>query len=455
MSSSIPSTTPINAVVQLSNNHATELLEKITSRCATVGILGLGYVGLPLAVESAKVGFEVIGIDLDPAKVQLVNGGQSTTRDVPDAEVAELLKEGKLRATLDSEVLSQCDVIVIAVPTPLTKSLTPDLSFIESAGRTIAERLRAGTLVTLESTTYPGTTEEVLLPLLAGSGLQPGVEFFLSHSPERVDPGNEKHKTRNTPKIVGGIDAPSLEIADKFYQSMIESTVRVSSARCAELVKVYENIFRAVNVGLVNELTQLCDRMELSVWEVLGAAYTKPFGIMPFFPGPGVGGHCIPLDPHYLEHKAREFEFSTQFISVAGSVNRSMPQFVVDKAARLLNQREKSLKNARILVIGVSYKKNVDDVRESPAVTVISKLLALGARVSYHDPFVREINEHGIRMVGVELTDETLDGSDLVILATDHSCLDLARIVNRSRLVFDTRNATHLLTENREKIVLL
>lgn len=444
-----------SAVVSARVQSSSPLIDRIHDRTAIVGVLGLGYVGLPLACEAALENFSVIGIDLDPAKIEAIRAGKSYIRDVSDSTLAEAAGAGKFTATNDLSELRRCDVIVIAVPTPLTKNLAPDLSYIISAGESIAENLRAGQLVTLESTTYPGTTEEVLQPLLEATGLKAGSDFYLAHSPERVDPGNKTHQTKNTPKVVGGVDERSLEVATEFYSAFIDQVVKVSSARSAELVKVYENVFRAVNVGLVNELAMLCDRMDLNVWEVLDAAYTKPFGILPFYPGPGVGGHCIPLDPHYLEHKAREFHFNTRFISVAGEINRNMPKFVVDKAMRTLNERSKPMRGAKIQVLGVAYKANIDDYRESPAIEVIRLLLAEGAEVEFVDPHVSEIREHGVEMRATPYTLEGLRAADLVIITTNHSAFCWEEIVANSELVLDTRNATKNLNSGREKIRLL
>lgn len=444
-----------SAVVALGADRPTELISRIENRDAHVGVLGLGYVGLPLAVEAAAAGFSVVGLDTNPAKVKELHEGKSYIGDVHDDSLQAVIKSGSFNATTDMASLAECDVIVVAVPTPLTKNLTPDLSFIESAGEMIAPHLRKGQLITLESTTYPGTTEDVLRPILEKGGLTAEKDFFLAHSPERVDPGNKKHKTRNTPKVVGGIGPRSLAMADAFYRAFIDRIVPVSNARTAELVKVYENVFRAVNVGMVNELALLCDRMGLNVWEVLDAAYTKPFGIMPFYPGPGVGGHCIPLDPHYLEHKAKEYHFQTRFISTAGEINRAMPRFVVEKAMRCLNEDAKSLRGANVLVLGVAYKKDIDDYRESPAVEVIRLLLEMGANVRFSDPHVPFIDEHGMTMKGTAYSDELVADSDLVVITTDHTSYDFNRIVSLSKRVLDTRNATRAVVDGREKITLL
>ncbi|HKA06736.1 MAG TPA: nucleotide sugar dehydrogenase [Gemmataceae bacterium] len=431
------------------------LLTKIHDRSAVVGVVGLGYVGLPFAVEKAKVGFRVIGIEQNPKRASRVNGGDNYIEDVSDSELRELVARGRLNAVTDFSDVAQMDVIVIAVPTPLTINLTPDLQYVENVTEELAEHIRPGQLISLESTTYPGTTDEVMLPILEQSGLKAEQDFFLAHSPERVDPGNKRFNTKNTNKVVGGVGPDSLRLAVAFYSQAIDNVVPVSSAKAAEMVKVYENTFRAVNIALVNEMLLLCDRMELSVWEVLDAAFTKPFGIMPFYPGPGVGGHCIPLDPHYLEWKAREFNFNTHFIALAGEINRKMPEFVRQKAARELNRFGKAVSRSKILALGVSYKRNVGDWRESPAVEVIKLLQEDGAEVVYHDPHVANFRDHGLSMENTPLTDELLEECDLVVVLTDHAAVDYARVVDRAKCVLDTRNATKGLTEGREKVVLL
>jgi nucleotide sugar dehydrogenase len=431
------------------------LLEKITDRTSVVGIVGMGYVGLPFAVEKAKVGYKVIGIDQNPARADKINRGENYISDVKDEELRDLVKRGLLRAVSDFREIGQMDVIVICVPTPLTRNLNPDLQYVESVTRELAKHLRPGQLISLESTTYPGTTQEVMLPILEASGLKVEVDFFLSHSPERVDPGNARYTTKNTSKVVGGIGPNSQTVAVSFYSQTIERVVPVSSANAAEMVKVFENTFRAVNIALVNELALLCDKMNLNVWEVLDAAFTKPFGIMPFYPGPGVGGHCIPLDPHYLEWKAREFNFNTRFIALAGEINRYMPQFVREKTHRILNMLGVAPSRSQILLVGVSYKRDLGDFRESPAVDVIRLLQADGAEIIYHDPYVPSFAEHGVILESVPLTDAILDGCSMAIIATDHRCVDYDRIVAHVPHVLDTRNATKNVTTNRDKITLL
>jgi len=433
------------------------LKEKISRRTAVVGVVGLGYVGLPFAVEKAKVGFRVLGVEQNPSRVQKVNRGESYIGDVGAEELKEVVAKGLLSAETGFERVPEMDVIVIAVPTPLTRNLTPDLQYVERVTREIAKRLRPGQLVSLESTTYPGTTEEVMLPILEESGLKVEEDFFLVHSPERVDPGNKRYTTKNTTKVVGGIGPRSLEAGVHFYGQTIERVVPVSSAKAAEMVKVFENTFRAVNIALVNELAMLCDRMGLNVWEVLDAAFTKPFGIMPFYPGPGVGGHCIPIDPHYLEWKAKEYNFNTHFVALAGEINRKMPEFTVEKALRLLAQEGIPVRGAKVLVLGVAYKRDVADHRESPAIEVIRGLKRLGAEVAYHDPLIPSFQDHGLRMESVPLSEDLLASQDLVIVATDHSNFDYDGLVRRAKRVLDTRGATrHLPRELTEgKVVLL
>jgi nucleotide sugar dehydrogenase len=435
---------------------AVELMDKIKDRTARVGVVGLGYVGLPFAVEKAKVGFRVLGFDRSPDRVAKVNAGENYIGDVRDQDLRGLALEHRLlAATGDWDRLPEMDVVVICVPTPLTRNLTPDLQYIESVTAELARRLRSGQLISLESTTYPGTTEEVMKPMLEAGGLRDGRDFYLAFSPERVDPGNKRYTTRNTNKVVGAGPAASLEVALAFYRQTILEVVPVSSSRAAEMVKVFENTFRAVNIALVNELAMLCDRMDLDVWEVLDAAGTKPFGIMSFYPGPGVGGHCIPLDPHYLEWKAREFNFNTRFIALAGEINRRMPEFVLEKAMRLLGDQGLGLRRAKVLVLGVAYKKDVDDPRESPGAEVLDLLARRGAAVSYHDPHVPRFREGGQDLESVPLTARALDEADLVLILTDHSDVDYAFVVEHARLLLDTRNATRGLPAARGRVVLL
>lgn len=432
-----------------------DLIERIRSRTARVAVVGMGYVGLPFAVEKAKVGFDVVGIEQNPIRAEAINAGRNYITDVSDEELALLVREGKLRAVTDFEIVPEMDVIVICVPTPLTRNLTPDLQYVEGVTREIGRRLRAGQLISLESTTYPGTTEGVMRPILEASGYKADTDFFLAHSPERVDPGNQRYTTRNTNKVVGGVGPASLEVATVFYEQTIEHVVTVSSASAAEMTKVFENTFRAVNIALVNELAMLCDRMGLNVWEVLDAAFTKPFGIMPFYPGPGVGGHCIPIDPHYLEWKAKELNFTTHFIQLAGETNRKMPEFVREKVLRTLNRAGKSPSQAKILVLGVAYKRDLNDCRESPALTVMRLLEADGATLAYHDPYVPDLRAEGFDLSSVELTEERLGWADLVLITTDHSGIDYGWVVEHSRQVVDTRNATRGVPGREEKVTLL
>jgi len=439
--------------MQVTALHKDRLMSRIVNHIAKIGVVGLGYVGLPFAVEKAKVGYKVIGIDRSVRRVKQIKNGENYIGDVKDEELRELVQRGLIQATADFAAVPELDVIVIAVPTPLTKNLTPDLQHVENVTREIARYLRPGQLVSLESTTYPGTTEEVMLPILEASGLKLNQDFFLAHSPERVDPGNARYTTKNTNKVVGGVGPESLEVALAFYSQTIEQVVPVSSAKAAELVKVFENTFRAVNIALVNEIMLLCDRMDLNVWEVLDAAFTKPFGIMPFYPGPGVGGHCIPLDPHYLEWKAREYNFQTHFIALAGETNRRMPEFVVEKAQRVLGRQQKALRGARILLLGMAYKANLDDYRESPAIEVFKLLQKQGADVAFHDTWTPEVDEHGVKASSVELTDEGLRQSDLVIITTNHKNVDYQRVVDLAPAVLDTRYATRGIQS--EKVVLL
>jgi UDP-N-acetyl-D-glucosamine dehydrogenase len=431
------------------------LLAKIADKSAVVGVVGLGYVGLPFCVETARVGYRVVGIEQNPKRASRVNAGDNYIEDVVSSDLRDMVGKGKIRAVTDFSEVPRMDILVIAVPTPLTINLTPDLQYVENVTHELAKYIRPGQLISLESTTYPGTTDEVMRPILERTGLKAEEHFFLAHSPERVDPGNKRFNTKNTNKVVGGVGPESLKVAVAFYQQAIENIVPVSSAKAAEMVKVYENTFRAVNIALVNEMLLLCDRMNLSVWEVLDAAFTKPFGIMPFFPGPGVGGHCIPLDPHYLEWKAREFNFNTHFIALAGEINRKMPEFVRQKAARELNRAGKAMSRSKILALGISYKRDVGDWRESPAMDVMKLLLEDGADVAYHDPHVPHFRDHGLSMECTELTDELLGECDLVIVLTDHSAFDMDRVVAKAKCVLDTRNVTKRVAGTKENVILL
>ena len=432
-----------------------KLKKKFAERTALIGVAGIGYVGLPLAVEKAKVGFGVVGYDRNSVRVDQVNQGLNYIRDVDDSEMAKLVESGKLSATTDFSSLSRCDAIVICVPTPLTPNLDPDISYIKAVAEQIAPQLRPGQLICLESTTYPGTTEEVLLPLLSQTGLKVGEDFFLCFSPERVDPGNARYTTKNTNKVVGGVTEACADVGGCFYQQTILDVLTVSSPKVAEMCKVFENTFRSVNIALVNEMALLCDRLGISIWEVLDAAATKPFGIMRFDPGPGVGGHCIPLDPFYLAWKAREYDFHTRFIELAGEINHGMPYFVREKIMNALNQKGKALKGADILILGVAYKKDIEDWRESPALKVMDLLEKDGAHIEYHDPFVSKFVEHGRQYHSIPLSKERLERADAVVILTNHTTVDYERVAEQANLVIDTRNATKNVTKNREKVVLL
>ena len=419
------------------------LKKRILDRSAVVGVAGIGYVGLPLAVEKAKVGFTVVGYDRNPIRVDQINQGLNYIRDVNDRELAEVVDGGKLSATTDFSGIGRCDVVIICVPTPLTANLDPDISYIRAVADLIAQQLRPGQLVCLESTTYPGTTNEVLLPILERSGLKVGEDFFLCFSPERVDPGNARYTTKNTNKVVGGLTQACLEAGVTFYEQTILHVLPVSSPKVAELTKVFENTFRAVNIAMVNEMAILCDRIGIDIWEVIEAAATKPFGIMRFDPGPGVGGHCIPLDPFYLAWKAREFDFRVRFIELAGEINVGMPYFVREKVLRALNERGKALRAAEILVLGVAYKRDIDDYRESPALKVMELLQHDGAHIDYHDPHVPSFtDERGNAWHSIPLSKEVLERCDCVLILTDHTNVDYGRVLQHANLVVDTRNAT-------------
>ncbi|MGD1953394.1 MAG: nucleotide sugar dehydrogenase [Leptolyngbyaceae cyanobacterium] len=440
---------------RLDHPQLANLEQRILSREATVGVVGLGYVGLPFAIEKTKVGFQVIGIEQNPQRTERVNQADSYIDDISSDVLKQAVASGHLKAVTHFDAVVDKEVIVICVPTPLTKNLTPDLSYVESVAREIGARLQPGQLVSLESTTYPGTTDEIIQPILEQSGLKQGQDFFLAHSPERVDPGNQRYTTQNTNKVVGASDEFSLRAAELFYQQSISRVVPVSSAKAAELVKVFENTFRAVNIALVNELALLCDRLDISVWEVLDAANTKPFGIMPFYPGPGVGGHCIPIDPHYLEWKAKEVNFNTRFIALAGEINRRMPSFARSKAFRVLNKLGIAPSKATILVIGVTYKKDLADWRESPAIEIIKFLLKDEVTLSYHDPYISEISVGDRTFSSVPLDSDTVSDADLVLIATDHSSVDYGKLVSQAKAVLDTRGATRHVDCDRTKVTLL
>lgn len=431
------------------------IYERFTQRRAVVGIIGLGYVGLPLAVLQARCGFQVCGIDEQEEKVAKVNGGVNYISDVQDDELREVVEAGRLSATSDFSVLGRCDVVLICVPTPLTKNKEPDIGAILKVTRELAKYIRPSTLVVLESTTYPGTTEEVIVPMLTQGGLKVGDTLFVAFSPERVDPGNAAFKTANTYKLVGGVTSTCRAVAQAFYEQSIVKIFPVSSARVAEMAKVFENVFRSVNIALVNELALLCDRMDLNVYEVIDAAATKNFGFMPFYPGPGVGGHCIPLDPYYLSWKSKEYDVHTRFIELAGEINEGMPYYVVTKLQRLLNRRGRCLNGARVLVLGVTYKADVGDHRETPALKVMDLLQQENADLSYADPFIPEVVLNERHYEAVDVTHARLEQSDCVLILTAHSAFDYAAVVEHAPLVFDTRNATRRVRHNRTNVVLL
>ncbi len=425
-----------------------ETTELITHKNARVGVIGLGYVGLPLLVEFAANGFKCVGFEVDERKAAQISSGHSYIGDVPSSRVKELVELGRLSATTDFSHLAECAAIIICVPTPLRKTKEPDVSYILAAAEQIKERLRRGQLIILESTTYPGTTDEVLLPMFEETGLKLDQDFLLAFSPERVDPGNPQFLTHNIPKVVGGVTADSTEVAAHLYSQIVKDVHAVSSARVAEAAKLLENTFRAVNIGMANEMARLCYALNIDTWEVIRAAATKPFGFMPFYPGPGIGGHCIPLDPHYLSWKARQHGFDSRFISLAEEVNSRMPEHVVQLVSDGLNDACKPMRNSRVLLLGVAYKKDIDDVRESPALSIIDRLRAKGADVRYHDPFIKELRfddahtEAGGEPLGsVQLTDEELKSADCLVIVTDHSGIDYKRVCSLASLIVDTRNA--------------
>ncbi len=415
----------------------------------TFGVVGMGYVGLPLAVEAAGQGIKVLGLDINQSVVEAINDGRSHIQDVPESRVAELVRSGRLEATHEMERLAECDVVSICVPTPLSKTRDPDISFIMASTEAVARHLVDGQLIVLESTTYPGTTREILLPALEATGRTVGEDFFLCFSPERVDPGNPVWSTRNTPKVIGGITERCTRVGCAFYERFIETMVSVSSSEAAELTKILENTFRAVNIGLVNETALIADRLGVDVWEVIEAAATKPFGFMKFLPGPGLGGHCIPVDPHYLSWKMRTLNYRTRFIDLASEVNAEMPLFVVGKVQDALNRHRKAVNGSQVLVLGVAYKKDIDDVRESPALDVIRLLEADGAQVSYHDPHVPSVVEDGHRWDSVALTPDALAAADVVVIVTDHSDFDFDVIFEQSRALVDARHAVTRETGRR------
>jgi UDP-N-acetyl-D-glucosamine dehydrogenase len=422
------------------------LLGKLEKREACIGVVGLGYVGLPLALEFARAGFRVIGYDISEEVVGGINAGRSHIKDVSGSDVAQVISSGRLEATTDETRMREMDAISIAVPTPLAKTRDPDMSYVLAAADAIARNSHPGLLIVLESTTYPGTTRDLMQPKLEAAGLTVGEDVFLAFSPERVDPGNPFWNTRNTPKVVGGITPACTEVATALYASCLEKIVTVSSTETAEVVKLLENTFRSVNIGLVNEMQIVCDKLGVNIWEVIDAAATKPFGFMKFTPGPGIGGHCIPLDPHYLAWKMRTLNYKTRFIDLASEINSEMPVLVVERVARALNANRKPVNGSRVLVLGVAYKKDIDDMRESPALDVIRLLEERGATVVYHDPHVPAFREDGHERVSVPFSDDELSRADAVVIITDHSVIDYQKVVDLAALVVDTRNATAGLT---------
>jgi UDP-N-acetyl-D-glucosamine dehydrogenase len=434
--------------MQASTNHAATLLDRIETQKAICGIVGLGYVGLPLAVELARAGYQVLGFDVSEPVCSGINRGHSHIQDIPSERLAQYVEAGKIEATTDMARMRECDVISVCVPTPLAKTRDPDVSYVVAATESISASLRAGQLIILESTTYPGTTRELMLPMLENSGLVVGEDFFLCFSPERVDPGNEVWQVHNTPKVLGGVTRECLNAGYALYSRVMDRVVPVSSPEAAELTKLLENTFRSINIALANEMAQVCDRLNVDVFEVIEAAATKPFGFMKFTPGPGIGGHCIPLDPHYLAWKMKTLNYKTRMIELAGEVNSEMPEYVVEKVQSALNQHRKAVNGSHILVLGVAYKRDIDDLRESPALDIIRLLEEKGAQVDYHDPYVPEIREdgHSRAHVGVDLTEPVVRSADCVVITTDHQNVDYDMVVRNAQLVVDTRNATRGLT---------
>jgi UDP-N-acetyl-D-glucosamine dehydrogenase len=431
------------------------LRNRIKDHSARISVIGLGYVGFPLAVEYARAGFNVVGLDVDDDKVDMINNGQSYIRDVPDELLRPLIDEKQLSATTSSLVLRETDILSICVPTPLNKTKNPDISFILSASEEIGQHIHAGQLIILESTTYPGTTEELIRPILEKSGLKAGVDFYLAYSPERIDPGNKKYDIKNTPKVIGGVTPDCLFHGQLFYEQIVDKVVPVSSTRTAEMVKLLENTFRSVNIGLVNEVALMCDVLDIDVWEVIEASGSKPFGYMKFYPGPGLGGHCIPIDPHYLSWKLKSLNYYARFIELAGEINANMPRFVVEKIIRGLNSRKKSINGSRILLLGVSYKKDIDDLRESPALDVIRLLQEKDGDVIYNDPYVDEVRLNDMILKSEEVTVPLLESVDCVIITTDHTVYDYEMILKHAPFIVDTRNATAGVDGYQDKIIRL
>jgi UDP-N-acetyl-D-glucosamine dehydrogenase len=430
------------------------LLEKLLNRTAVLGVVGLGYVGLPLAVEKAKAGYKVIGFDVQTKRVDLVNQGKNYIGDVVDQELQDLVTQGRLKAASDYSHIAAVDAVAICVPTPLDKYQQPDISYVVSSAKQISEYLHPGMLIVLESTTYPGTTEEVVLPILEATGLRCGEDFFLAFSPERVDPGNKQYHTKNTPKVVGGVTKRCTEIAATLYGKVLEGDIfQASSPKVAEMEKILENTFRNINIALANEMAILCHKMGIDIWEVIDAAKSKPYGFMAFYPGPGLGGHCIPIDPFYLTWKAREYNYHTRLIEIAGEINNAMPDYVVERAAEFLNQHGKPLNNSKVVMLGLAYKKDIDDPRESPALKIYSLLQKRQAKVIVNDPHIPAFKSGSVEVVSTQLTPELIQNADLVIITTDHSAYDYQWLCDNTRLIFDTRNATRNIRDTKAEII--
>ena len=431
-----------------------ELTRKIEDKTAVLGVVGLGYVGLPLAVEKAKVGYTVIGFDVQGWKADAVNRGHNYIGDVVDSDLSDLVKAGKLSACAEFDFISKCDCVAICVPTPLDEYYQPDISYVRDSATSVAQHAHKGMLVVLESTTYPGTTEEIIQPLFEERGFTVGEDIFLAFSPERVDPGNQVYKTKNIPKVVGGVTPECTEVAALLYGSVLEGSIfKASSPRVAEMEKILENTFRNINIALVNEMAILCERMGIPVWEVIDAAATKPYGFMPFYPGPGLGGHCIPIDPFYLTWKARAYNYHTRIIEVAGEINRAMPEYCVERMSHMLNKAKKPLNGSKVLVLGIAYKPDIDDMRESPALELCTLLKEAGCEVSYNDPFIPSFSRGDLVLTSQSLTAQLLGSADIVCIATQHSAYDARFIVDNSRLVFDTHNLTKgIEADNLERL---
>lgn len=439
--------------VERFNDLGKELYAKVMNKTARIGVVGLGYVGLPLAVEKAKAGYTVIGFDIQKNRVDAVNAGSNYIGDVVDEELVKLVREKRFQATVDFSFIKDVDTVAICVPTPLDKYMQPDISYVVNSTKSIAEYIHRGMLIVLESTTYPGTTEEIVKPILESTGLKCGEDFFLAFSPERVDPGNKKFKTKNTPKVVGGMTEACTEIAAALYRNVLESEIYcVSSPAVAEMEKILENTFRNINIALANEMAILCKRMGIDIWEVINAAATKPYGFMPFYPGPGLGGHCIPIDPYYLTWKAREYNYHTKLIEVSGEINNYMPEFVIENIMKILNKNRKALNGANVLLLGVAYKKDIDDYRESPVLKIIELLENEGANITINDPYIKSFKHNGKIYDTHGFDDKIVENADIVVITTDHSDYDYDSLLKHSKIIYDTRNAMGHIKEGREKI---